>query len=163
MRIFLGNRGGFSEQSNDTSPTVVTDWKKGIHSGVCLILEEDIMSQHYVIRRLTPLECERLQAFPDNWTLLDGYTDDKGRKRKCTDSNRYAALGNSIAVCAWTDILQSIARLIPDGEEKTLGSLFDGIGGFPLTWQRDCGGRAVWASEIEPFCIAVTKKHFGED
>lgn len=43
----------------------------------------------------------------------------------------------------------------------TLGSLFDGIGGFPLAAQR-CGIRALWASEIEPNCIAITKRHFPE-
>ena len=41
----------------------------------------------------------------------------------------------------------------------TLGSLFDGIGGFPLAAQR-CGIRTVWASEIEPACIEITKRHF---
>lgn len=43
----------------------------------------------------------------------------------------------------------------------TLGSLFDGIGGFPLAAQR-CGIRTLWASEIEPNCIAITKRHFQE-
>ncbi|WP_347002166.1 DNA cytosine methyltransferase [Anaerotruncus colihominis] len=43
----------------------------------------------------------------------------------------------------------------------TLGSLFDGIGGFPLAAQR-CGIRTLWASEIETNCIAVTKRHFPE-
>ena len=42
------------------------------------------------------------------------------------------------------------------------GSLFDGIGGFPLCFER-CGAKAVWASEIEEFPIAVTKKHFPEN
>lgn len=41
----------------------------------------------------------------------------------------------------------------------TLGSLFDGIGGFPLAAQR-CGIKTVWASEIEPACIEITKRHF---
>ena len=41
----------------------------------------------------------------------------------------------------------------------TLGSLFDGIGGFPLAAQR-CGIKAVWASEIESNCIEITKRHF---
>lgn len=41
----------------------------------------------------------------------------------------------------------------------TLGSLFDGIGGFPLAAQR-CGIKPVWASEIEPACIEITKRHF---
>ena len=43
----------------------------------------------------------------------------------------------------------------------TLGSLFDGIGGFPLAAVRN-GIVPVWASEIEPFPIAVTKHHFPE-
>lgn len=41
----------------------------------------------------------------------------------------------------------------------TLGSLFDGIGGFPLAAQR-CGIKPVWAAEIEPNCIEITKRHF---
>lgn len=44
------------------------------------------------VRRLTPLECERLQGFPDGWTLLDG----DGREQK--DSARYKQLGNAVAV-----------------------------------------------------------------
>lgn len=41
----------------------------------------------------------------------------------------------------------------------TLGSLFDGIGGFPLAAQY-CGIEPLWASEIEPSCIEITKQHF---
>lgn len=41
----------------------------------------------------------------------------------------------------------------------TLGSLFDGIGGFPLAAVR-CGITPLWASEIEAFPIEVTKRHF---
>ena len=45
-----------------------------------------------------------------------------------------------------------------------MGSLFDGIGGFPLVFEQINGkGTARWASEVEEFCVAVTKKHFGED
>lgn len=43
--------------------------------------------------------------------------------------------------------------------ELTLGSLFDGLGGFPLAGIRN-GIRPVWLSDIEPFPIAVTKNHF---
>lgn len=47
------------------------------------------------VRRLTPLECERLQGFPDNWTLIEY----RGKaKNKCPKSPRYKALGNSMAV-----------------------------------------------------------------
>jgi hypothetical protein len=49
------------------------------------------------------------------------------------------------------------------GENATLGSLFDGIGGFPFVWQKTYGnGTARWASEIDEFPIAVTKRRFGE-
>ena len=46
-------------------------------------------------------------------------------------------------------------------EEPTMASLFDGIGGFPLVYQRH-GCEPIWASEIEEFPIAVTKRHFPE-
>ena len=45
-----------------------------------------------------------------------------------------------------------------------MGSLFDGIGGFPLCWETIHGrGSARWASEIEEFPIAVTKLRFPEE
>ena len=113
----------------------------------------------WIVRRLTPLECERLQGFPDGWTDIDDYTDSKGKPRKTTDSARYKALGNSIAIPPWTYVLE---RLNAYCREHTMASLFDGIGGFPLIWERLNGkGSCLWASEIEEFPIAVTKKRFG--
>ena len=114
------------------------------------------------VRRLTPKECERLQSFPDDWTKIDFWTDENGKKHRLTDTPRYKAIGNSIACCAWVDILQGIAERCPEGE-KTMGSLFDGIGGFPLIWRDLCGGKAVWASEVDQFCISVTKARFPEE
>ena len=52
--------------------------------------------QNRVVRRLTPLECERLQGFPDHWTDLGEWTDSKGKRHKDADRPRYKALGNSI-------------------------------------------------------------------
>lgn len=113
-----------------------------------------------VVRRLTPLECERLQGFPDGWTDIGDYTDSTGKKRKTSDSARYKALGNSIALPFWRWMFGRMAAYLP--ESATLGSLFDGIGGFPLCWEDIHGaGTAIWASEIEEFPIAVTKKRFG--
>ena len=118
--------------------------------------------QNMVVRRLTPMELERLQGFPDHWTDIGEWTDEKGKKHKDADSPRYKALGNSIALPFWDWMLRRMARYLPEG--ATLGSLFDGIGGFPLIWERIHGeGTARWASEIEPFPIAVTKKHFPEE
>lgn len=53
---------------------------------------------NYVVRRLTPRECERLQGFPDDWTLIPY----RGKPaEECPDGPRYKAIGNSWAVpCA---------------------------------------------------------------
>jgi DNA (cytosine-5)-methyltransferase 1 len=110
-----------------------------------------------IVRRLTPLECERLQGYPTGWTDIGDWTDSRGKTRKCTDSARYKALGNSIALPPWTYVL---TRLNAYCKEHTMASLFDGIGGFPLIWTR-LGGACLWASEIEEFPIAVTKIRFG--
>lgn len=118
--------------------------------------------QNMVVRRLTPMECERLQGFPDGWTDIGEWRDSKGKMRKPSDSPRYKALGNSIALPFWDFLAKRISAqyLRP----VTMGSLFDGIGGFPLVFERHNGkGTARWASEIEEFPIAVTKLRFGED
>lgn len=115
----------------------------------------------WIVRRLTPTECERLQGYPDGWTDIGEWVDTKGKKHKPADSPRYKALGNSIALPQWFWIAQKMKQYLPAG--ATLGSLFDGIGGFPLVWETTYGkGTARWASEIEEFPIAVTKKHFPE-
>ena len=121
------------------------------------------------VRRLTPLECERLQGFPNSWTAIGEwdpdtqerhYTDESGKRRKVTDSARYKALGNSIATPFWRYLAR---RIVAQYEhDVTMGSLFDGIGGFPYVFQQ-CGCVPVWASEIEEFPIAVTKEHFPDD
>ena len=117
--------------------------------------------QNMIVRRLTPMECERLQGYPDGWTDIGEWTDSKGKKHQTSDTSRYKALGNSIALPFWYWMMQNMAEYLP--EKPTLGSLFDGIGGFPLCWERIHGkGTALWASEIEEFPMAVTKKRFGE-
>lgn len=123
----------------------------------------------YVVRRLTPTECERLQSFPDNWTLIgeekDGeryWKDDKGKEHKLSDSSRYKALGNSICCAPHYWYMKRMAKFLPEG--ATLGSLFAGIGGFDLIWETIHGkGTSRWESEVEPFCIAVLKERFGEE
>lgn len=149
-----------------------------------------------VVRRLTETECERLQGYPDGWTLIgepkevevkdykrtydeDGneiskeligthteteyyYIGSDGKRKKCSASARYKALGNSIALPFWFYLLRRISAQYE--RPATLGSLFDGISGFPLCWER-CNGRgtARWSSEIEEFPIAVCKQHFGDE
>ena len=56
----------------------------------------------YLIRRLTPLECERLQGFPDGWTDIPG----------ASDSARYKALGNSVAIPCVDYIMHGVATAL---------------------------------------------------
>lgn len=116
---------------------------------------------HNIVRRLTPLECERLQGLPDGWTDIGDWVDSKGKMHKAADSPRYKAIGNGIALPFWQWMLERLCNQF--NYMPTLGSLFDGIGSFPLIWERINGkGHTLWASEIEEFPIAVTKKRFGE-
>jgi len=54
------------------------------------------------IRRLTPIECERLQGFPDNWTKYG--LDNKGRRFNVSDHQRYKCCGNAVTTNVITDI-----------------------------------------------------------
>lgn len=126
-----------------------------------------------IVRRLVPGECERLQGFPDDWTLIGDprenprtgeieywYTDTNGKQKKVSDSARYKALGNTIALPFWQYLAR---RIVAQYEhEVTMGSLFSGIGGFELVFAR-CGCKPLFASEIEEYPIAVTTQHFGDE
>lgn len=148
--IMMSDRKGHNGLTQDGTSTTLTKQEK----------ERPLIGMS-TVRRLTPVECERLQGFPDGWTDIGEWTDSKGKKRETVDSARYKALGNSIALPYWFRLLRRISAVYD--RPATLGSLFDGIGGFPLCWERCNGkGTAIWASEIEEFPIAVTKRHFPE-
>jgi DNA (cytosine-5)-methyltransferase 1 len=149
----LGFRAENTKCYDEVATTLCNGTRPGFTTGCVL---------NWIVRRLTPVECERLQGFPDGWTDIGEWVDENGKKHKSADSPRYKALGNSIALPQWYWICQKMKPYI--GENPTLGSLFDGIGGFPLVFESTYGdGTAIWGSEIEPFCVAVTKKHFPED
>ncbi len=67
-----------------------------------LVLQNTGDERPLLIRRLTPLECERLQGFPDFWTELPG----------ASDSSRYKALGNSVAIPCVEYIMRGIAMAV---------------------------------------------------
>ena len=150
--MFRQQNFGSYDRDNVAGTCKARDGKDGTTN---LVAREDM-----TVRRLTPLECERLQGFPDGWTDIGDWQDSKGKKRQTTDSARYKALGNSIALPPWKWVLK---RLCAQYErDATMASLFDGIGGFPLIWEQLNGkGSCLWASEIEEFPMAVTRKHFG--
>lgn len=76
-------------------PTITGDHENRITDYTAILQSESS------VRRLTPLECERLQGFPDYWTDIGDWVDSKGKKRKTSDTARYKALGNSIALPFW--------------------------------------------------------------
>jgi len=81
---------GWSEELNvlkDLQPTMQRGGEGGRHEGV--------MQRDMKVRRLTPIECERLQGFPDNYTRIPWRN--KGAE-DCPDGPRYKAMGNSMAV-----------------------------------------------------------------
>lgn len=131
-------------KEDDVAPTVRSDDHP---SGVCTS----------IVRRLTPKECERLQGFPDDWSKYG--IDEKDKVYELSDSARYRLQGNSIARPFWTWLLRRIAAQYE--RPATLGSLFDGQGGFPLCGA-ESGIRTLWASEIEKHAIAVTRYQLGD-
>lgn len=124
----------------------------------CMHDQQAVIARN-IVRRLTPLECTRLQGFPDGWVDIGDWTDSKGKKHKDADSPKYKALGNSIAIQPWMYVLSRLNRYCT---EHTMASLFDGISGFCLIWKR-LSGEPIWSSEIEEFPIAVCKRHFGDE
>jgi len=143
----------------------------------------------YIVRRLTPTECARLQGMPDEWCRLsqiDDMSDEdyefwkqahktyaeingKTYKEKTkiqmikwynklqSDSPEYKAYGNGMALHCVRVPIHGIAK----HGAKTMASLFDGIGDFPLAGLID-GIETLWTSEIELFPVAVTMERFRE-
>lgn len=153
----------------------------------------------YIVRRLMPVECGRLQGFPDGWGEIEQLPPDmpektaafwrqvyetdcaiKGKKPQKsilekpgklaawhnglhTDSAEYKMWGNGMALPnALFFVQRAVARVAIDTGKGTanvkLGSMFDGSGTMPLCAAM-CGAQPVWASEVEPYPIAVTKTH----
>lgn len=166
-------------------------------SGPKVIQAGEKGSPDWIVRRLIPLECGRLQGFPDGWAEIapltspqefpfwrEVYARDCEIKRKrpsrkimqggSTESDKalmrwhdglhsmaaeYAMWGNGMALPnALFFVKNAFRELGKPAEDVKLGSLFDGSGTMPLCAVM-CGGRAVWASEVEPYPIAVTRTH----
>ncbi|HAS1181986.1 TPA: Dam family site-specific DNA-(adenine-N6)-methyltransferase [Enterobacter cloacae] len=70
----------------------------------------DVVQYGMQVRRLTPIECERLQGFPDNHTLIGWRGKDAA---ECPDGPRYKAIGNSMAVPVMRWIGERIAPALP--------------------------------------------------
>lgn len=71
------------------------------------------------IRRLTPIECERLQGFPDNWTKYG--IDENGDIVEMSDSQRYKQTGNAVT----TNVITAIAGQIASQVETDMNDILD--------------------------------------
>ena len=114
--------GTLKKEHNDQSPHVVTSQQGGEGVGVAFHASQDPIhseehtpalgsnatigyQQNLTVRRLTPIECERLQGFPDNWTSEKMELTLEGNEWKATgkvvkqaDGPRYKAMGNAVTV-----------------------------------------------------------------
>lgn len=91
----------------DTYQQVTGTFSPGAHPGSYNgqdAKNDMLVSDGYIVRRLTPVECERLQGFPDGWTKhgADG--------KLISDSKRYSAIGNSVAIPCVDYIMQGLAH-----------------------------------------------------
>ena len=91
----------------ETVGTLVRSDHKGI-SNQYVNDDKCIVGGINLIRRLTPLECERLQGFPDGWTNIPS----------ASDSARYKALGNSVAIPCVEFVMQGVATVLKMENEK---------------------------------------------
>ena len=99
---------GLRIRKNGIAPTVRSEYKSQDHSKSALLIRDAR------IRRLTPLECERLQGFPDNWTELgveDNWTDKDLDWIEISDTQRYKMCGNAVTVNVVEAVMK---RLIND-------------------------------------------------
>ncbi|TCK89070.1 DNA (cytosine-5)-methyltransferase 1 [Natranaerovirga hydrolytica] len=99
--ITTSDRHAVYEPYQDVVGALCRGDEKGIGSQY-VSQDKCIVENRNLIRRLTPLECERLQGFPDGWTLIPG----------ASDSARYKALGNSVAIPCVDFVLQGIAYFL---------------------------------------------------
>jgi DNA (cytosine-5)-methyltransferase 1 len=91
-------RGRYNEE-NKTEQQIEIN-KKGTSNTLTAVTKDNLVINDK-IRRLTPIECERLQGFPDNWTQY-------GKSGKISDTQRYKMCGNAVTV----DVVESVAKSI---------------------------------------------------
>ena len=113
-----------------------------------------VFTQNYEFRMLYPIECERLQTLPDNYTAI-GVID--GKEIPISNTQRYKMLGNG-----WTvDVIAHILSFIPETYLHIVVSLFDGISCGQVALER--AGKVYnqyYALEIDKYAIAVTQKNY---
>ena len=91
----------------ETVGALTSSGSKGINNQ-CVSKDKCVVDGVFLIRRLTPRECERLQGYPDDWTDIPG----------ASDAARYKALGNSVAIPCVEYLMQGIALILRKDREN---------------------------------------------
>lgn len=185
--LVLATGQGGAEVGKDESPCMNCNHEQPI------AVYGGIPPRKYIVRRLTTLECSRLQGLPDDFADVPAYEDVSdgeldfwrevwaewseinGKKPKTdkqirqwmqapvSESNQYKIYGNGIALPQWVWVLGRVSEKLGK-EHPTMASLFDGSGSFPLIWEAINGkGTAVWSSEVNPEAIRVSRYRVGEE
>lgn len=185
--LVLATGQGGAEVGKDESPCLNCNHEQPIAA------YGGIPPRKYIARRLTPLECSRLQGLPDDfadvpayedvsdgeldfwrevwaeWAEINGKnpkTDKQIRKwlqAPISESNQYQIYGNGIALPQWVWVLGRISEKLGK-DHPTMASMFDGSGSFPLIWEAINGkGTAVWSSEVNPEAVRVSRYRIGGD
>nr|DAQ30193.1 MAG TPA: Cytosine specific methyltransferase [Caudoviricetes sp.] len=185
--LVLATGQGGAEVGKDESPCLNCNHEQPIAA------YGGIPPRKYIVRRLTPLECSRLQGLPDDFADVPAYEDVSdgeldfwrevwaewaeinGKKPKTdkqirqwlqapvSESNQYQIYGNGIALPQWVWVLGRISEQLGK-DHPTMASLFDGSGSFPLIWEAINGkGTAVWSSEVNPEAVRVSRYRIGGD
>ena len=185
--LVLATGQGGAEVGKDESPCLNCNHEQPIAA------YGGIPPRKYIVRRLTPLECSRLQGLPDDFADVPAYEDVSdgeldfwrevwaewaeinGKKPKTdkqirqwlqapvSESNQYQIYGNGIALPQWVWVLGRISEQLGK-DHPTMASLFDGSGSFPLIWEAINGkGTAVWSSEVKPEAVRVSRYRIGGD
>ena len=92
------NDEGYRERKDGDSPTLNSNNTKNETGGTPIIVNK--------IRRLTPIECERLQGFPDNWTSIGKEMGD------ISDTQRYKMCGNAVTVDVVAAVANNIKKVV---------------------------------------------------
>jgi len=96
-RVEKRQNGRRFKENGEPSFTLTAQDRHGVYTGE-------------IIRRLTPVECERLQDYPDNWTKYG--IDENGKEVEISDTQRYKTCGNSITVKVAEEIFKEIYKVI---------------------------------------------------
>jgi DNA (cytosine-5)-methyltransferase 3A len=104
---------------------------------------------HYIIRKLTPVECERLQTLPDNYTAA------------VSNTQRYKGLGNGWTAEVIVHILNGILKDVPRDEEIVVLSMYDGIGtGRYCLDKMGFTNVKYYAYEIDKYAMQVAMSNY---